>query len=565
MSTTNPGNNKVRSGCSTCKKRRVRCDEARPACQRCVKAKRSCEGYTNFVDFVSSDQGKRRGTANWQITTTIPTARPYKPTPERPLLEFKASESEWRAFNLYSEKAGIFSGAFDKKFWRDFVLQVATHEPAVRQGVIALGSFCPHILAGSELEKRSSCGCAGCVQGFRAYNKALNMIASPDFSRSKIHVALLTCLLFIGIEMMRGSEEHVIRLATVGLKLMAEDENALSSALVEKSLLPAFTRIRLCSALFTHTIDHIPKAAVERVMQRVHDPRLMTIEELRDSLFSIMAEALEMIHFVTRSRRGFDPGNDRMSTIEQERDYWSAMGNAWFARFTQWEAEQKLRAASMSDAAKAESAYMIALLKCYHLASDIWLHTVLSGSQRVYEQYEAEFTALLDAAESVLETPSISQTHSSSSFTPFTFEMGLLPPLYFVAYRCRKTSLRHRAISLLELVPTSEATWDKSIHIALAKRIMEVEEHGFQSSGGPMNVDCTAPGDVGRTGHLMHDISISPSLMGDNVIRPGPEYQHMTAKKGGLQCILTYYWFDDNGTAMRKDELLDVRTGKVVL
>jgi len=499
------------------------------------------------------------------MTTTVPATRPYIPAPERPLLEFKASESEWRAFNLYSEKAGIFSGAFDKKFWRDFVLQVATHEPAVRQGVIALGSFCPHILAGSELEERSSCGCAGCVQGFKAYNKALGMIASPTFSRSKIHVALLTCLLFIGIEMMRGSEEHVITLATGGLKLMAEDETALSSAFVEQSLLPAFTRIRLCSALFTHTIDHVPKAAVERVMQRVHDPRPMTIEELRDSLFSIMAEALEMIHFVTRSRRGCDPENERMSTIEQERDYWSVMGNAWFARFKEWESEQNLRAALMSVEAKAESAYMIALLKCYHLASGIWLHTVLSHSQLVYEEYEAEFTALLDAAASVLETPSISQAHSSSSFTPFTFEMGLLPPLYFVAYRCRNPSLRRRAVSLLELVPTSEATWDKSIHIALAKRIMEVEEHGFQDSDGPISIDCVAPVDGSRTGHLMHDISISPSLMGDNVIKPGPECWHMTDKKGGLQCILTYYWFDDNGTAMHKDELLDVRTGKVIL
>ena len=525
---------------------------------RCVKAKKTCEGYTNFVDFVSSDQGKRRGTANWQITT-VSTPKPCIPTPERPLLEFKASESEWRAFNLYSEKAGIFSGAFDKKFWRDFVLQVATHEPAVRQGVIALGSFCPHILAGSELEERSSCGCAGCVQGFKAYNKAINMIASPNFSRSNIHVALLTCLLFIGIEMMRGSEQHVIALATSGLKLMAEDETALSSTLVEQSLLPAFTRIRLCSALFTHTIDHIPKAAVERVMQRVHDPRPMTIEELRDSLFSIMAEALEMIHFVTRFKRNFDTGNKRMLTIEQERDYWMVMGDAWFAKFTEWEADQNLRASQMSDEAKSESAYMIALLKCYHLASDIWLKTVLSHSQLVYQQYEAAFTALLDAAASVLEAPLMSQTYSASSFTPFTFEMGLLPPLYFVSYRCRSPILRRRAISLLELVPTSEATWDKSIHIALAKRIMEVEEHGFGGTDGVVSLDC------GDASLLMHDISISPSLMGENVILPDSGFLHSVPQNRGLQCILTYYWFDDDGNAMHKNELLDVRTGQVVL
>lgn len=36
---------KVRTGCNTCKIRRVKCDEARPICKRCARADIVCDGY----------------------------------------------------------------------------------------------------------------------------------------------------------------------------------------------------------------------------------------------------------------------------------------------------------------------------------------------------------------------------------------------------------------------------------------------------------------------------------------------------------------------------------------
>ena len=36
---------KVKTGCKTCKRRKIKCDESRPSCQRCVKAKLVCDGY----------------------------------------------------------------------------------------------------------------------------------------------------------------------------------------------------------------------------------------------------------------------------------------------------------------------------------------------------------------------------------------------------------------------------------------------------------------------------------------------------------------------------------------
>ncbi|KAG4026033.1 hypothetical protein MFRU_046g00390 [Monilinia fructicola] len=39
---------KVKTGCLTCKSRRVKCDEAKPGCMRCVRFGHKCEGYAYF-------------------------------------------------------------------------------------------------------------------------------------------------------------------------------------------------------------------------------------------------------------------------------------------------------------------------------------------------------------------------------------------------------------------------------------------------------------------------------------------------------------------------------------
>ncbi|KAJ3494912.1 hypothetical protein NLG97_g3767 [Lecanicillium saksenae] len=41
---------RVRSGCLTCRARKVKCDEARPVCRRCIKTRVECRGYAEPAD-----------------------------------------------------------------------------------------------------------------------------------------------------------------------------------------------------------------------------------------------------------------------------------------------------------------------------------------------------------------------------------------------------------------------------------------------------------------------------------------------------------------------------------
>ncbi|KAF2790459.1 hypothetical protein K505DRAFT_364699 [Melanomma pulvis-pyrius CBS 109.77] len=42
---------RTKTGCLTCRKRRIKCDERRPVCLNCVKSKRGCEGYNQRIIF----------------------------------------------------------------------------------------------------------------------------------------------------------------------------------------------------------------------------------------------------------------------------------------------------------------------------------------------------------------------------------------------------------------------------------------------------------------------------------------------------------------------------------
>jgi hypothetical protein len=59
----------------------------------------------------------------------------------------------------------------------------------------------------------------------------------------------------------------------------------------------------------------------------------------------------------------------------------------------------------------------------------------------------------------------------------FTFEMGVIPPLYFVAAKCRDPTIRRRALSLLKKAPRRESSWSALPTRVVEKTIALEEEH----------------------------------------------------------------------------------------
>ncbi|KAJ5761998.1 uncharacterized protein N7511_005380 [Penicillium nucicola] len=73
-------------GCRTCRRRKVKCDEGQPSCQRCLKGGFQCDGYIQFSEFIDErNRLMKRGTIKLpsppkSTTTTI--SNQNSPTPE---------------------------------------------------------------------------------------------------------------------------------------------------------------------------------------------------------------------------------------------------------------------------------------------------------------------------------------------------------------------------------------------------------------------------------------------------------------------------------------------------
>jgi hypothetical protein len=116
----------------------------------------------------------------------------------------------------------------------------------------------------------------------------------------------------------------------------------------------------------------------------------------------------------------------------------------------------------------------------------VWLSSSVSTEESIFDEQTEAFSAIVNLAGTMSSDsyvgagkPGDTPVASTPADCPhsLTFEMDVTPPLYFVAVKCRVPSIRRAAISLLETtMPRTEGIWIASLCVAVAKRIIQVEE-----------------------------------------------------------------------------------------
>nr|AYN62236.1 Zn2Cys6 fungal transcriptional regulatory protein TP06213 [Talaromyces pinophilus] len=187
---------KSRTGCQTCKERRVKCDEAKPACQRCVRSKRQCTGYID-------------------ITASNKKAQAFKITYYVPQMYWKTGISE----DIEEEHAlDCFfywnTNCFPLELTRPFRRQDILHEPAIRHAMVAMGIlheiYRYQITGPPETQRR--------IIAMQHYGKAIQSLLSrqktdaftTDRSKKTMSISLLACLLFVSLELSQGHYQSAL-------------------------------------------------------------------------------------------------------------------------------------------------------------------------------------------------------------------------------------------------------------------------------------------------------------------------------------------------------------------
>lgn len=181
------------------RERRVKCDEAKPSCQRCIRSKRQCAGY---IDNTASNKKLQA----FKITYYVP----------------QISSVYWKnglSENLEEEYAlDCFfywnTNCFPSELTRPFRRQDILHEPAIRHAMVAMGIlheiYRYQITGRPETQRR--------IIAMQHYGKAIQSLLSRQKSdtfrtnRSKktMSISLLACLLFVSLETSQGHYQSAL-------------------------------------------------------------------------------------------------------------------------------------------------------------------------------------------------------------------------------------------------------------------------------------------------------------------------------------------------------------------
>ncbi|KAL3457424.1 hypothetical protein BJX64DRAFT_293200 [Aspergillus heterothallicus] len=166
---------KSRAGCLTCKKRRVKCDETRPTCRRCIRTGWSC---------------------SWPDSRPSPTQdnNPPLSIPDGIPSRIFQTQRETRFFEFFRlHTVSDLSGWSPSSFWQRLVLQMVHSEPTARRAAIALGAI--------HLEGEAT------ATALRCYGDALTalrgVLAEEGSAAANVDVCLTSCLLLSCFEIAR--------------------------------------------------------------------------------------------------------------------------------------------------------------------------------------------------------------------------------------------------------------------------------------------------------------------------------------------------------------------------
>lgn len=127
--------------------------------------------------------------------------------------------------------------------------------------------------------------------------------------------------------------------------------------------------------------------------------------------------------------------------------------------------------------------YTRKLLDLYYHASVIIIGTYATEVETIFDDYTPRFRSIIDLAGELVQY--WKKTPQDYGLL-FSFDLGITPPMFFVASRCRDSQVRRKAVDLMLQSPYYHGAWRDRYSGLCAQRIVEVEELGFEQIDGQM-------------------------------------------------------------------------------
>ncbi|KAM0191268.1 hypothetical protein ACHAPA_007506 [Fusarium lateritium] len=478
------GRSKVKSGCKTCKLRKVKCDEGRPACQRCLSTGRVCDGYGIWGggSQVLQAQAKKLPVSPRPAPAPAPASGPTTF-----IVSLNANEKLYFDWFKCRTSAKI-SATFSSGFWTTLVFQACSSEPAVLHALLALSSAHKKGVAELGIHRNSPREEMSSQEQFtlQQYVKAIGHL-QPHFSakdRASCRVALITCIVFVCLEFFRGHFATAQLHLKNGLDILGQMQglpDASSGILALKPcheatdawIVEAMSRLHIQVELFRYLHHHscviLQPAPYHQKTQPDHFSNLNEAWKGLEIIYN------QIFHITHRARqRTIGATEQAAQQLVKKR-----LSN-WYTAF-----QQSIEAWPGGTYVFMRKASQV--LRIHYAMTNIMVETCIHNNETVYDSCTKKFVQLINEATGLWDIST--QDYNLEDEMPLyvmstcmprsIIDMGWIAPLYFTAVKCRVHRIRVEAIKLLRTSPHREGIWDAHIAACVAKKVVELEEGDF--------------------------------------------------------------------------------------
>ncbi|KUJ06629.1 uncharacterized protein LY89DRAFT_768864 [Mollisia scopiformis] len=492
---------RIRTGCRTCKARRLKCDEAKPACRYCLDASKECPGYSKTLVPPSST----RALALKKSTSDIVS---YQPSSSLPF----ENNTEALYFKVFREETAVeLSGVFASSFWNQVLLQEAHHRPFVRQALVAIAALNKSVKTSQLAKLHPGSKATSHKQreyALSLYGKSLRgMQLIPQSESRHVRELVIAILLVFVFETIHQQPDIAFSHALIGDRLMCHfvettphpvpQNDGISSPathIIESELLMTFCRFDTQMITFVDVRSQYVHNMGKRLSRSTVKEMPASFGSLREATLYwevVMRRTGHFIHstsaingsavFAREFSHSF-PGktleiNAQTSiygspyivpdSLRLEQLRFVSDIDRWTAAFDPL--SQRLQ----QNPEDIQTTTAITILRLYSLTLKIIVIGTTFTEETKYDQFLPQFREMVSLSR-IISRNLLEITHQQPAYH---FHLSIVPPLFTLLLRCRDKTLRREAVDILR-TSRYDGPWDRFMIAAVGKWIMEVEEEG---------------------------------------------------------------------------------------
>ncbi|KAL2069623.1 hypothetical protein VTL71DRAFT_14302 [Oculimacula yallundae] len=208
---------KVKTGCKTCRIRKVKCDENKPSCKKCLSTGRKCDGYDSPFKAVTIQE-----LSSICACAVDPDSELIRSTAA--VIRNTSQLVDIDLLNRYFSTKTLFDVTLDCKEEARQISLASLTDPSVRQAVSSLKTLRENLQIAGDGPISLAQPTRSFQYGLQQYSMALGGLATNLLSPNPegVRSALLCCQIFISIEQVQKNYSAMIQHIIRGLRIMHE-------------------------------------------------------------------------------------------------------------------------------------------------------------------------------------------------------------------------------------------------------------------------------------------------------------------------------------------------------